>query len=60
MNQDLKVRHFSDVPEVQRESLVALNGISVVDIRQNFQQWKWRLDRCTQSQWDHFEGGLKV
>jgi hypothetical protein len=33
MNQDLKGTHFADVAEVQRESLAALDSISVEDFR---------------------------
>jgi hypothetical protein len=33
MNQDLKRRHTADIAEVQQESLVALDSISVEDFR---------------------------
>jgi hypothetical protein len=33
MNQDLKRKHTPDVAEAQRESLVALDSISVEDFR---------------------------
>jgi hypothetical protein len=45
-----KGRRFADVVEVQRESLAALDSIYVVEVRQCFQQWEWRPDRCIQSQ----------
>jgi len=47
---------FVDVAEVQRESLAALDNISVEDFRQCFQQWEWRWDRCIQSQGENCEG----
>jgi hypothetical protein len=56
MKQDLKGRCFTDVTEVQRELLAALNSISVEDFRQFFQKWEQCWDRCIQSQeyfaWD--------
>jgi hypothetical protein len=33
MKQDFKGRQFPDIPEVQRESLAALDSISVEDFR---------------------------
>ena len=51
--------HFADIAEVHGELLVALKGISVEDIRQCFQQWELRPDRCIQSQW-HYLKGTKV
>jgi len=56
MNQVLKGRRFADFAEVQRESLVALDSISVEDFRQCFHQWERRWDRCIQSQAECFEG----
>jgi hypothetical protein len=47
---------FANIAEVQRESLVALDSISVEDFRQHFQQWKRHWDRCIQSQGDYFKG----
>jgi len=47
---------FSDVVEVQRELLVALDRISVEDFRQCFQQCERRWYRYTQSQGQYFEG----
>jgi len=38
MKHDLKGRHFPDVAEVQQESLVAIDSISIEDFRQCFQQ----------------------
>jgi len=55
MKQDLKGRHFADA-EVQQESLVALDSISVEDFRQRFQQREQHWDRCIQSQGEYFEG----
>jgi len=49
MNQDLKGRRFDDVAQVQRESLAALDSISVEEFGQYFQQWERRWDRCNQS-----------
>jgi len=48
-NQDLKSRRFADVAEVQRESLAAVDSISVEDFRQCFHQWERRWDRCIPS-----------
>jgi len=47
---------FADVAEVQPESLVAPDRISVEDFRHCFQQWEWCWDHCIQSQAEHFEG----
>jgi len=56
MKQDLKLRHFADVAEVQRELLVALDSILIEDLRQCFQQWKWHWGHCIQSQGEYSEG----
>jgi hypothetical protein len=56
MKQDLKGRQFADNVEVQRESLAALDGISVEDFRQCFQHWERFWDCCIQSQGEYFEG----
>jgi hypothetical protein len=50
MQQVLQGRRFAKVAEVQRESLAALDSISVEDFRKCSQQWKQRWDRCIQSQ----------
>jgi hypothetical protein len=55
MNQELKVRHFVDVAEVQRESLAALDSISIEGFRQCFQQWELHWGHCIQSQGEYFE-----
>jgi hypothetical protein len=47
---------FSDVVEVQRELLVALDRISVEDFRQRFQQWEQHWDGRIQSQGQYLEG----
>ena len=49
MNQDVRGRRIADVQEVQKESLVALDSISVEDFRQCFQQWERHWDCCIQS-----------
>ena len=54
--QDLKLRHFADVAEVQRELLAALDSISIEDLRHCFQQWKLCWDHRIQSQGEYFEG----
>jgi hypothetical protein len=56
MKQVLKWRHCANVAEIQRESLVALDSISVEEFRQFFQQWERRKDSCIQSQGQYFEG----
>jgi hypothetical protein len=56
MKQVLKGRRFADVAETQRESLVALDSISVEDFRQCFQQWEHCRDRYIQSQGQYFGG----
>jgi hypothetical protein len=48
--QVLKGGRFAEVAEVQGESLIALDGISVEDFRQFFQQWERCWDHCIQSQ----------
>jgi hypothetical protein len=53
---DLKLRHFADVAEVHGELLAALDSISIEDLRQCFQQWKWHWNHCIQSQGEYFEG----
>jgi len=53
---DLKGMCFSDVVEVQRELLVALDRISVEDFRQCFLQWERHWDHCIQSQGQYLEG----
>jgi hypothetical protein len=53
---DFKGKHFADVAEVQQESLVALESISVEDLRQCFQQWEQHWDHCIQSQGEYFKG----
>jgi len=40
MKQVLKWGRFANVAEIQRESLAALDSISVEDFRQCFQQWE--------------------
>jgi len=47
---------FPGMNQVQRESLAALDSISVEDFRQCFHQWEQRWDRCIQSQEECFEG----
>ena len=42
--------------EIQRESLAALDSISVEDFRQCFEQWEHCKERCVQSQGQYFEG----
>jgi hypothetical protein len=44
MNQDVRGRHFADVEEVQKESLMAHDSISVEYFRQCFQQWEQHWD----------------
>jgi len=56
MKQDLKGRQFTDIAEVQRESLAALYSTSVEDFRQYFQHWEQCWDCCIQSQGEFFEG----
>jgi len=56
MKQDLKGRQFGDIAEVQRESLAALDGISVKDFRLCFQHWERCWVCCIQSQGEYFEG----
>jgi hypothetical protein len=56
MKQVLSGRRFDNVAEIQRESLVALDSISVEDFRQCFQQWEHRRDHCIQSRGQYFEG----
>jgi hypothetical protein len=48
MNEDVRERHFADVEEVQKESLMAHDSISVEDFRQCFQQWQQHRDCCIQ------------
>jgi hypothetical protein len=55
MKQVLKWRRCANVAEIQQESLAALDGISVEDFRQYFQQWEHRRDCCIQSQGQYFE-----
>jgi len=55
MNQDSKGRRFADAAEVQQESLVALDSISIENFRQCFQQWEQHWDHCIQSQGEYFE-----
>jgi hypothetical protein len=40
MNEDSKGRRFADAAEVQQESLVTRDSISIENFRQCFQQWK--------------------
>jgi hypothetical protein len=40
MKQVLKRGRFANVAKIQRESLAALDSISVEDFRQCFQQWE--------------------
>jgi len=56
MKQVLKWRRFANGAEIQRESLEALDSISVEDFRQCFQKWEHCRDRRIQSQWQYFEG----
>jgi hypothetical protein len=56
MKQVLKWRRCANVAEIQRESLVALDCISVEEFRQCFLQWEHRRDRCIQSQGQYLEG----
>jgi hypothetical protein len=42
MNRDLKGKPFAEAAEVQRESLESLDGISIEDFRQCFQQLERR------------------
>jgi hypothetical protein len=60
MKQVLKWRRFANFAEIQRESLAALDSISVEDFRQYFQQWEHCSDRCIRSQGLYSEWGLKV
>ena len=55
MKQVLKWRRFANVAEIQRESLAALDRISVEGFRQCFQQWEHCSDGCIQSQGQCFE-----
>jgi len=55
MKQDVRGRHFADIQEVQKESLMALDSISVEDFRQCFQQWERCWDHCIQSMVEHSE-----
>jgi hypothetical protein len=56
MNLDLKARNFTDMAEVQRESLAVRDSISIEGFRQCFQQWEQHWDHCIQSQGEYFEG----
>jgi len=56
MNQDVRRKHFANAEEVQKESLVARDSISVEDFRHRFQQWEWRRDCCIQLYVEYFEG----
>jgi hypothetical protein len=56
MKQVLKWRRCANVAEIQQESPVALESISVEEFRQCFQQWERRRDCCIQSQGQYFEG----
>jgi len=51
-----KREDFAGIAEVQPESLVAPDRISVEDFRQCFQQWEQSWDHCIQSQAEYFEG----
>ena len=50
-----KKRHFANIAEVQRESLVALDSFSVEDFRKCFQQWEKCWHHCIQSNGEYFE-----
>jgi hypothetical protein len=56
MKQVLKWGRFANVAGIQRESLAALESMSVEDFRQCFQQWEHCRDRCIESQGQFFEG----
>jgi len=56
MKQDLKGRQFADIAKVQRESMVALDRISVEVFRQCFQHWEQCWDWCIQSHREYFKG----
>ena len=49
VKQNLKGKHFVDVAEVQWESPVALDSISIEVFRQCFQQWEQHWHRCVPS-----------
>jgi len=55
MKQDLKGRQFADIVEVRRQSLAALDSISLEDFRQCFQHWERCWDCCIHSQGEYFE-----
>jgi hypothetical protein len=49
MERDLKVKHFDDVGDVKKETMEALKGITSDEFKKCFEQWKIRLDECTES-----------
>jgi len=50
VNKDLNWRRFANIAEVKRESLAALDSVSVEDFGQRLQQSQLRWDRRIQTQ----------
>ena len=56
MKKVLKGKSFADVEEVKRKMTEALKGITLQEFQDCFEKWKTRLDRCSASNGQYFEG----
>jgi len=52
----LKGKRFATVEEVKTASQEALNSIKLQQFQKCFTQWEIRLDKCTASNGEYFEG----
>jgi len=52
----LKGKRFAPVEEVKTASQEALNNIKLQQFQRCFTQWEKRLDRCSASNGEYFEG----
>jgi hypothetical protein len=55
MKKTLKGKRFSDVDEVNENTLTALKSIPCQEFQTCFQQWKKRWERCIDSHGEYFE-----
>ena len=56
MKKTLKGKRFANVEKVKTASQEALNNIKLQQFQRCFTQWEKRLDKCTASNGEYFEG----
>jgi hypothetical protein len=56
MKLKLKGRRFDTIEEIQAESRVVLDTLTIKDVQEAFQKWRRRWDRCLHAGGYYFEG----